>query len=1079
MTTTTVWAEDAIEDLLLCYAVGSNDWLEAVKRIANSEYGPSVEVIYNYYDYEHGPHCISPSSTYDSTVFSDFDQDEDFDTDDENAEVSLHSSGDLKPEVVKQIILNLHRAKKLSSNEMKLYKALHLHQQNYGEDCGVISDDNREQQREMACLALRPKFRQPDRNKFEAEAERNESSNFPNDEASKEAKSTSHHYDKKDLLAILQTISRYNLPRAAEAISLVLQSDLALLKQVSKLTYSDTTKSMSQDILNSIKECLSHHTLSTGGTRPKESENLVKHLVLGCVFALEKGKYAAASIANVLGSIHVRQVNAATENAKRLRETNTQVQPNKRKKRSDYIREKVRPVLFKFCQDDEFTRLDTNHPKVDIMNPITNEIESVASRTWKIPTKFERYDSFYNSKYYDDFFRDFGAGIGETVFNEELKEIGIERFVRDETQRSCVDSVISNLEHAMATLRWLCNQEQVHNMLSSSRSIQSGLSFETLKAALDQGRYTGMVRAVSCEERLYTDLPPNECGDHLKLTCFECARGDCENCGLSKLDGVFNELKNATDAPATVNVKMWAHAPRQGTNDNGQQNTQLELTDKTMTRNEFLDHFKECLAECKPHHHNIKWTNWVKDHDIRTLADDACIILTDFGATTNLKAIETLNCATDAHLVCCNAVVLSKRRTVITRNGEDAEEVQIYTCKHYHFLAGTETKGKKADHAMSRVCVDQIIDDMKEEGITTFIYWTDNAPHQYKCRQTFFADASVTERHGEGIKIIHRFAVVSQFKGPHDAAGKDIGRTLAKLEKKGIRSPNAYRAFVNLNAEFNSERNGVKRKNWKELEDIQDERIANKGVFSMDTRTVYFVGETLEEVNARKNENPELSNLMLLCDRTQMCSAQDAVHGTSEIHECCSRPEGDPSKLPRQYRGQFADLMCACTQCINNTDRVNNNCPYKKFTKPRTETLEATCATHEEAQQFINRQVIVTLKSSMNDKSSAHKLGTIVEYVQVTQGQVGDGNGNDWRFRVRLCNDDEDDDSEKVEHLDYYDVCWSMNRFEQYQDSGTEESPSDWSKANPHHIKCTHCDENKSSSTCPNKMCSKCCPEVS
>ena len=1082
MATTTVLTKDAIKDLLSSYEVGSKAWLGAVQRIANSDIGPSVETIYMYHNYEQGPSCISPSSTstYDSTEFFDSDEDEDSDAN------SLYLSGDLKPEVVENIILNINRAKKLSGNETKLYEALH---RKYSEDRGVTSEDNKERQRETACLALRPKFRHSDRNKFEAEAELDK---FPNEEAFNVTKATSH-YDKEDLLAILQTVSRFNLHRAANAVALVLQSVPSLREQVGKLVYSDTTESMSQDILNSIKECLSHHTRSAGGTRPTESESLVKHVALSVVFALNVAKYSVASIAKALGSINARQVKAAIENAKILRETDTQVQPYQRKRRSDYIRLDARPYIWRFSEDDDFTRLDTNHPKVEITNPITNEKEFVPSRTWLLPTKYERYYAFYNSKYYDEFVQKCGAGIGETVFNEELKEIGIDRFVRDETQRSCVDSVISNLEHAMTAFRCLCKQEQVRNMLSSFQNIQGGLSFEALMAALDQCRYTGLVRAVSCEEQLYTDLPPDEFGDHLKLTCFECAHGDCKTCGPSKLDGIINELKNATDAPANVDLKMWDNAPRQGTNDKGEQNTQLELTDKTMTRNDFLEHFKKCLAECIPHYHNIKWTNWVKDHDIRTLAEDACIILTDFGATTNLKAIETLNCATDAHLACCNAVVLTNRRTVTRQNGE---KVQIFTCRHYHFLAGAETKGKKADHAMSRVCVDFIIDDLKLEGINTFIYWTDNAPHQYKCRQTFFADASVTERHGEGIKIIHRFAVVSQFKGPHDAAGKDVGRTLAKLEKKGIRSPNAYTAFVNLNEEFNSEMNRAKRTNWKELEaswmeDSQDERIANKGVFSMDSRTVCFVGETPEEVDAKKNENPDQSNLMILCDRTQTCNAQDALHGTSKIHEVCSRPERDPSKLPRQYIGQFADLMCACTQCFNNTDRVNNNCPYKKFTRPRAEILEASCATQEEAQQFINRKVIVTLKSSMKDKFSAHKLGTIVAYVklqvaqdqvnedqvnedQATQDQVGDVN-NKWRFRVLLCNEDDDDDSEKVEHLNYYDACWSMNRFQQFQASGTEESASDWSKANPHHIKCCHCEEN-SNLTCPNKMCSKCCP---
>jgi len=74
------------------------------------------------------------------------------------------------------------------------------------------------------------------------------------------------------------------------------------------------------------------------------------------------------------------------------------------------------------------------------------------------------------------------------------------------------------------------------------------------------------------------------------------------------------------------------------------------------------------------------------------------------------------------------------------------------------------------------------------------IIWTDNAPHQYRCRQNFIKVASVIERH-PGIKLTHRLAVVDNFKGVHDAVGKDPAHLVRKLELVGKRSPTASTKF--------------------------------------------------------------------------------------------------------------------------------------------------------------------------------------------------------------------------------------------------------------------------------------------
>ena len=80
---------------------------------------------------------------------------------------------------------------------------------------------------------------------------------------------------------------------------------------------------------------------------------------------------------------------------------------------------------------------------------------------------------------------------------------------------------------------------------------------------------------------------------------------------------------------------------------------------------------------------------------------------------------------------------------------------------------------------MHYVCLDAIIKKYKQKfvnklvvALTHVVVWTDNAPHQYRCRQNFMKVATVSERH-DGIKLTHRLAVVDNFKGYHDAVGKD------------------------------------------------------------------------------------------------------------------------------------------------------------------------------------------------------------------------------------------------------------------------------------------------------------------
>ena len=145
-----------------------------------------------------------------------------------------------------------------------------------------------------------------------------------------------------------------------------------------------------------------------------------------------------------------------------------------------------------------------------------------------------------------------------------------------------------------------------------------------------------------------------------------------------------------------------------------------------------------------------------------------------------------MNSSVDTHAVNDNFVIVSHRRKAKIKEKrvendvklEVEEEIETFTVEYCHYFAKTLTKGKKNDHAMHNACLDDIIIDYKniildEFGIelTLVIVWSDNAPHQYRCRQNFIRIASVSERH-EAITIIHCLAAVSNFKGVWDESGK-------------------------------------------------------------------------------------------------------------------------------------------------------------------------------------------------------------------------------------------------------------------------------------------------------------------
>ena len=106
-----------------------------------------------------------------------------------------------------------------------------------------------------------------------------------------------------------------------------------------------------------------------------------------------------------------------------------------------------------------------------------------------------------------------------------------------------------------------------------------------------------------------------------------------------------------------------------------------------------------------------------------------------------------------------------------------------------------EPHGKRYDTEQC-TALDAIIRDYEKRfedrgtPLRVIIVWSDNAPTQYRCRQNFMKVVSVAERFPNK-QMIHRLAVVDNFKGNHDAVGKDPSRKIRAMELSGTRTATA------------------------------------------------------------------------------------------------------------------------------------------------------------------------------------------------------------------------------------------------------------------------------------------------
>ena len=828
--------------------------------------------------------------------------------------------------------------------------------------------------------------------------------------------------DTKDMLHVVNAISRGDQSRAACAIGRMLsgKSLVKMKDQVKEIICkSDTdTLQLCKLVTDGIRESNEHH--KTKGTRTIAAESHVKSSVTACLHKIVKDGHNVSdqSLMDLL-SVTRGQISHARGRVKEMLSNKTIVTALERTVRKDMVRRKVLGYVFAFLLDDSYTRLDTKQGLEQVMDPRTGYSSTVHKRIWLITNKRQQHSLFISSDHYQQFQKDHpGATVGYDVWRCALAVVG--SFVSKPLQESCVDERMSSLEHFMAAILCVLKWKDVKAELEKYGAAGNNLTYkETYESMRKAGGYQ-MIEAVCCPKVNQPDLHLDKSEKCPKLIPFKCTHGTdfnkenrCLCCGVTKKLGMLEQLSNMEEAESLVEVMVWQDADRQGAkvgkDGETKQNSQRELTSKEMTVKELITKFKEQVEKCIPHYQEICWIRIVMQANISRLRQNEMLILTDFASVLALRAFQTKNSSVDGHAVNDNFVVLHNRRIVKVRDIEarkkkkdnevemqiNDEEIVICTVDVHHFFAETISKGKKNDHAMHNICLDAII--RRYQGIFAgrgdtlehVIVWTDNAPTQYRCRHTFLKVASVVERH-PGIKISHRLAVPDNFKGIHDAVGKDPAHLVRSLELVGTRSPTAQKVFENCLKNLEKTQDETA---WKQYEADGDDRLKNKGKYGMDSRRVWFVVETKDELDKLDAAFP---GRILLCDRTFVLDthSKTPLDKTVHLHEVCSTATNIPDQHPRVWPCIASYLPCACKHCF--VDPANKVCVYAPWRNTHNDNMRIKCVSPEEAVTFIESKVCKKIK-----KRPYYVMGSVVSFSRKSE---------QWEVKY---------DDDKVDHLTY------------------------------------------------------------
>ena len=231
-----------------------------------------------------------------------------------------------------------------------------------------------------------------------------------------------------------------------------------------------------------------------------------------------------------------------------------------------------------------------------------------------------------------------------------------------------------------------------------------------------------MVDAVCCGRVEQPTLHFDKSKPCPTMVPLKCTHGACEFCGIKRrleiLDVMEQEFKDEE-----VEVMVWMNAKRQGKKKDGGFNTQRELQAEAMNIKDLLTRFRKLLTICLTHCQEIRWMKEMISLDFQQLRPDTLLVFTDFAAVMALRAFQTKNSSVDGHAVNDNFVCISNRRIATVEEKKKTKDksvlvsydLEVFDVDVHHYFEETYSSGKKTDHVMHNVCLDNTISLYRKE----------------------------------------------------------------------------------------------------------------------------------------------------------------------------------------------------------------------------------------------------------------------------------------------------------------------------------------------------------------------------
>ena len=350
-----------------------------------------------------------------------------------------------------------------------------------------------------------------------------------------------------------------------------------------------TNENLDTEVVERIKEFVHYHR--TGGTRRTEAQQAVDSILTAAAFTADKS-FKITPLADRL-KVGWHALASSHKRAKTLIQMSQSYSHPKRKEREDCTRDDAKAAILEFCHSEEASNLDTNSFKyITVVNALTGVQEPHPLRVWHYLTVEEQLKTFLTSRAYQKFQeKNTGKTIGKHIFRDSVCNC-----VKLPGSDSCVDIYMSTVKYYMKAL----NIKEVHDLLESCECDahtqqryantqeeelhQTSQSASTRTKVWDSylsGRAEDLIQGSCCK----AEEQPELClevgiGKPPKMIPWKCSHGlptACTSCGVSELRMMDCEAVVASDS--IVKVMEWKLAPRAGYNKNGEQNTQLEITE--------------------------------------------------------------------------------------------------------------------------------------------------------------------------------------------------------------------------------------------------------------------------------------------------------------------------------------------------------------------------------------------------------------------------------------------------------------------------------------------------------------------